>query len=255
MYAIDHPTAGYRFLTGIAPYSAAVAAQPGHALVRAHFARPPELWDGFARIAAHLEGVDRPKAALCSMELRIPAPLSFEEFAQFNATYQQQLREWDLLVDGLNPIARTNVAPIQGEVTVPALHAFTYTVPRARAEEADSPNFVIAGAGELQDQADLRPEAIVRAGESGESALMEKAFAVMAVMHARLDGLDLTWEQVEVIDLYTPHAPTVYFQAAVAPQLGPAALHGVHWYPSHPPIAGLAYEMDLRTVWQDHRLT
>ena len=29
---------------------------------------------------------------------------------------------------------------------------------------------------------------------------------------------------------------------------GPAAIHGVHWYPSRPPIQGLDYEMDMRGV-------
>ena len=29
---------------------------------------------------------------------------------------------------------------------------------------------------------------------------------------------------------------------------GAAAIHGVHWYPSRPPIRGLDYEMDMRGV-------
>ena len=29
---------------------------------------------------------------------------------------------------------------------------------------------------------------------------------------------------------------------------GAAAIHGVHWYPSRPPIQGLDYEMDMRGV-------
>ena len=29
---------------------------------------------------------------------------------------------------------------------------------------------------------------------------------------------------------------------------GAAAVHGVRWYPSHPPIVGLEYEMDMRGV-------
>jgi len=27
---------------------------------------------------------------------------------------------------------------------------------------------------------------------------------------------------------------------------GPAAIHGVHWYPSLPPIQGLEFEVDMR---------
>jgi hypothetical protein len=29
---------------------------------------------------------------------------------------------------------------------------------------------------------------------------------------------------------------------------GAAAIHGVRWYPSRPPIQGLDYEMDMRGV-------
>jgi hypothetical protein len=43
-----------------------------------------------------------------------------------------------------------------------------------------------------------------------------------------------------------PGEPSLYaFGYKVA---GPAAIHGVRWYPSHPPIVGLEYEMDLRGV-------
>jgi hypothetical protein len=34
----------------------------------------------------------------------------------------------------------------------------------------------------------------------------------------------------------------------ILPLAGPAAIHGVHWFPSRPPIQGLDYEMDLRGV-------
>jgi hypothetical protein len=32
---------------------------------------------------------------------------------------------------------------------------------------------------------------------------------------------------------------------------GPAAIHGVRWFPSHPPIIGLEFEMDLRGVTRE----
>jgi hypothetical protein len=37
--------------------------------------------------------------------------------------------------------------------------------------------------------------------------------------------------------------------------MGPAAIHGIHWHLSHPPIAGLIYEMDLRGVRREMRLS
>jgi hypothetical protein len=56
------------------------------------------------------------------------------------------------------------------------------------------------------------------------------------------------WSAVGDINIYTTHAPAGYFEVAVAPRIAEATLQGVHWYCSHPPIAGLAYEMDLRRV-------
>jgi hypothetical protein len=37
--------------------------------------------------------------------------------------------------------------------------------------------------------------------------------------------------------------------------LGPAAIHGAHWYASRPPIEGLEFEMDLRGVFSELRIS
>jgi hypothetical protein len=247
MHLIEHPAGGYRFLTGFAPYSAGVSAALGYAIVRRQLVQPMPLAAGFDAIAAHLASVDRPRAALCAMELRIPAPLSFDGFAALNRDYQATLAAWDLLVDGRNPVARTNVAPVVVAPAAPSLYAFCYTLPVADAP----PSFVVAGAGDLTDQADLRPEAIVRPGETSANALLAKAQVVMQVMADRLSGLGAAWDQVTAVDVYTPHSLAPLLADVILPKLGGAALHGVHWYYSRPPIAGLEFEMDLRRVWQD----
>lgn len=247
MQVIDHPTGGYRFLTGIAPYSAGVCAVPGFAIVRRQFAQPLSLAAGFDALASHLDAMGRPRSALCAMELRIPAPLSFEGFAALNQGYQTTLMDWGLLVDGRNPIARTNVAPAVAAPAQPLLYAFSYTVPAPHAPAS----LIIAGAGDLVDQADLRPQAIVRPGETSPDALRTKAAVVLQVMSDRLAGLGATWRQVTAVNIYTPHSLTPLLDSVLLPQLGDAALHGVHWYYSRPPIIGLEFEMDLRRVWQD----
>jgi hypothetical protein len=45
------------------------------------------------------------------MELRSPKPFSFNSFNQFNAGYIDVFKKWDILFDGMNPVARTNIAP------------------------------------------------------------------------------------------------------------------------------------------------
>lgn len=257
MQLLDHPRGNYRFLTGIAPYSSAVIAQPGYALVRAQFDTLSPLTSSFERIAAHLDAVGRPKTALCSMELRIPEPLSFADFAAFNRGYVQTLDQWEIPVDDRNPIARTNVAPVaatatESGVTEPGIYAFTYTVP---VDAPVAPSFIVAGAGDLDDQANLRPEAIVRPGDTSAEGMIAKARVVMDVMQERLDGLQMQWADVRAVNLYTAHALGPFFNQEVLPRIGRAALHGVHWYMSRPPIAGLDFEMDLRSVWQEIRLT
>src|SRR5262245_27063534 len=191
MRLTDNPKGNYRFLTGIAPYSSGVVAMPGYEIVYTVLQQPLPYQQGFALIAQHLAGLNRPRQALCAIALRSPQPFTFAGFAEFNGGYQQLLAEWELPVDGQNPIARTNVAPEVAPPGEPSLYAFAYTIP----SEAASPTFVIAGAGELHE-GKLAAEAIVRAGETSPNAMQEKAAHVMGIMQARLQGLQMTWPAV-----------------------------------------------------------
>src|SRR5438093_1480239 len=125
----DVPGGGYRFLPGIEPYSSGAVALPGHAIVHVTLCAPVPWRDGFALVDRHLRAESRPRTALCAIALRIPKPLSFDGFAEFNAGYREQLVAWGLLVDGANPIARTNVAPLVGAPLSPSLYAFAYVPP------------------------------------------------------------------------------------------------------------------------------
>ncbi|MCC6456553.1 MAG: RidA family protein [Caldilineaceae bacterium] len=252
MQIVDHPQGDYRFLTGIAPYSSSVIAQPGFVLIRAQFAAPVPIQPGFEQIASYLAAQGRPRQALCAMELRLPAPLSFEEFIAFNASYRTTLEEWNIPVGNLNPVARTNVAPAAAAPPVPSLYAFTFTAPLING--LSEPTFVVAGAGDLRDQADLTPAAIVRPGDTSHDGLLEKANVVMEVMSERLHGISVDWPQVSTVNIYTPHSLDHFLEPVLLPTLGSIAVHGVHWYYSRPPIAGLEYEMDLRHVGADYRL-
>jgi hypothetical protein len=261
----QHPLGNYHFLTGIAPYSAGVVADEGYTLARFQLIKPLPYRVGFDRIAALLEGLDRPKQALCAIELRIPEPLSFQGFIDFNAGYCEILRAWDIYVGDSNPVARTNVAPAVAPPAEPSLFAFTITLPMeaitALARHAPSTlelppsSFVVAGAGDLRDQADLRAEAIVRPNETSPEAMVEKAAAVLQVMHDRLVGLGGVWDDVAAANVYTVHPLHALLESTLLPRLGAAAIHGVNWYYSRPPIAGLEFEMDLRNVALDLRIS
>ena len=244
MQRIDNPNGNYRFLTGIAPYSAGVVAMPGYEIIHATLRQPLPYRVGFDLIDQHLAQLERPRQALCAIELRSPTLFTFDGFLEFNNGYQDLLAERELLFGKYNPIARTNIAPQVDPPAVPSLFGFSYTVPTATSDTT----FVVAGAGDLHDQADLRAERIVRAQETSSHALREKASVVMAVMQARLFGLQMAWPDVTVFNIYTvlPIAP-ILLDTIVRPT-GSAAGRGVHWHYSHPPIEGLAFEMDLRGV-------
>jgi hypothetical protein len=84
---------GYDFLEGVYPYSQGVIARAGFALERVQFPRVLPLAEGFAAIAAHLEALGRPRAALCAAELRSPRPFSFTGFGEFNRGYVAVLED------------------------------------------------------------------------------------------------------------------------------------------------------------------
>jgi hypothetical protein len=239
----DHPSGDYRFLPGIRAFSSGTVAQPGHEIVHATLAVPVPWREGFARIDRHLRELGRPRTALCGIELRSPAPFTFDGFAAFNEGYRSLLAEWKILVGEDNPIPRTNVCPVAGAPAEPSLFAFAYTVSGA----TPAPTFIVAGAGELRDRAQ-GPEGIVRGGETGPEAMREKARFVMGTMQERLHALGGAWSRVTAIDIYTAQPIHGFLQEEVLGPAGPAAVRGVHWYPSRPPIQGLEYEMDLRGV-------
>jgi len=233
----------YRFLPGIAPFSSGVVAVSGYQVVHATLRRPMPYRKGFDVIDTHLREQGRPRAALCAIELRIPAALSFDGFGSFNEGYRALLKGWNILIDGENPIARTNVAPVVGAPAEPSLYGFAYTLPGG----PGTPTFVVAGSGEMRDRS-LDAAGIVRRGETTPAAMAEKAAFVVDVMQERLKGLGGDWADVTAVNVYTAQPLESYLRETILRRLGAAAIHGVTWHLSHPPVSDLAFEMDMRGV-------
>jgi hypothetical protein len=241
----DGPDPSYRFLPGIRAFSSGVVAVAGWEIVHATLGSPVPWRDGFTRIERHLRDAGRPRTALCGIELRSPAPFTFDGFAAFNEGYRTVLSEWKILVADDNPIPRTNVAPVVAAPAEPSLYAFAYTVQGA----TPTPTFIVAGAGEMRDRAQGRA-GIVRVGETSADAMREKARFVMAIMRERLSALGGEWSRVTVIDVYTAQ-PLHELIGEVLTPAGATAIHGVRWFPSRPPIQGLEFEVDLRGVGRE----
>jgi hypothetical protein len=124
-----------------------------------------------------------------------------EGFIKFNRGYCAVLEEWGVFVDGVNPIARTNVCPIALDSAEPVLHAFSFVRPSVALQQR---TFIVAGAGELAGGA-LGNDGILRRGETSSEALAEKARYVCDVMAERLRGLDAAWTAVTAVNAYTIH--------------------------------------------------
>jgi len=242
----DHPRGDYRYMPGISAFSCGTVARPGHKIVHVTLARPLPWREGFARIDRHLGEQQRSRVALCGIELRSPEPFTFDGFGQFNEGYRALLADWGVLVGDDNPIPRTNVCPVAGAPPAPVLYAFSYTAPG----ETPAPTFIVAGAGELRDRAQ-GAEGIVRHGDVTADGMREKARFVMATMQERLRTLGGEWESVTAIDIYTAQPIHGFLADEILKPAGPAAIRGVHWYPSRPPIEGLEFEMDLRGVTRE----
>ena len=240
---IDSAKGNFQFLRGSGPYSSGAVASPGFEIVHAIFNPLPELWDAFGVIERHLGTAGRPIDALCGMELRIPEPLSVEGFDEFNQPYIDRLKEWGTHVDGMNPIARTNVAFEVSPVTQPSVYGFCYTVP----SDAENKTFVIAGAGEIQGSL-ADEDGIVSRGDVSEAGLRAKGERVMNIMAERLEAMEVDPNAVTQSNVYSIHNIHPLVGSIILPVLNEGARHGVRWHYARPPVLEVEFEMDMRGV-------
>jgi len=232
---------GYAFLEGGFPYSQGVRASDGYAIERARFARPLPITQGFAAIEAHLAQRGRPRAALCAAELRSPKPFSMSGFGEFNRGYVAVLERWGLFRDGLNPIARSNVAPQIDPPAAPSFYAFCYTVPN----QGPGPSFVVAGSGEWPEGGRF-PEDIAARGDLSAAGIAAKARCVLDAMQRRLASLGVTWQDATATQVYTVHDIHAVLAEQIVPRAGNGG--GLTWHYCRPPIEELEFEMDVRGV-------
>lgn len=231
----------YKFIVSPGgPFSSGVAAMPGFALRRVRFLRPIPMADGFAFIKKHLEREGRPVTALAACELRSPAAMTGEQFQTFNGEYLKTLHQWGCKAGDINPLARSNLAPITEIPSEAMFLAFTYTVPEPNA----SGDFLISGKPEIRDG--VTTDRIVGGRDVSLKGLEIKARFVMNAMRERAAALGCDWAAVTGAQIYTVHdvrplLDTVFAEYAIS-QIGLA------WYPAWPPVIGMEFEVDVRSV-------
>lgn len=166
MRVVSNARGHYRFIEGIPAYSAGVVADAGHEVVHVTLHTGVPWRDGFDIAEAHMRAEGHQRHALCAIQLRCPEPYTFGGFDAFNAEYRGLLDAWGVCVDGRNPVARTNVAPVVNPPSVQCLYAFSYVRP---APGAASPTFVVAGSGEYDEATGIHRE-----GETSAEAMRDK---------------------------------------------------------------------------------
>ena len=73
----------------------------------------------------------------------------------------------------------------------------------------------------------------------------------MGIMQERMRALGAEWPRVTTIDVYTAQPIHGFLVEEILRPAGAAAIHGVRWFPSRPPILGLEFEVDLRGVLRE----
>jgi hypothetical protein len=246
---IDIPAGGYRYIPFAFQYSGGVAALDGYRIERVEFAAPVPLAAGFTWIENYLRELGVPLAAFCACELRSPAQFTEAGFIEFNRHYTGTLLRWGVMKDPEdNPVARSNVIPPLHKPTEPSFFAFCF----ARPADGASGSFVIAGSGEAGDGPEPYSKRTVRYGETSPDAMRDKAIFVLGRMEERMAALGKTWADTTALQVYTVHDMNAHMEAEIVRR--GAAQHGLTWHFARPPVEGLEYELDCRSVPVEHRV-
>lgn len=246
MSAAKFSPGSYRYIPAVFQYSGGVAAEPGFQVERVTFRNPIPLVAGFQRVKGIIEARGRPLTAFCACELRSPLPFTDDGFRTFNELYVKTLAQWGLYDGKINPVARSNVCPEMEPPSEPSFHAFSFTTPAAGA----APTFVVAGSGEAHEGGALYRERTVRHGETGADAIREKALFVLGEMERRLGLLGQSWAATTATQVYTVHDLHPFFGDEIVRR--GAARAGLTWHLCRPPVRGLEYEMDCRSIATEH---
>ena len=237
---------GYRYVPAFFQYSGGIAAEPGYEVERARFAKPLPLAQAFAAVEMYLKSLGRPTAAFAACELRSPEPFTEQGFYDFNKAYVVTLERWGIYKGGeqpTNPVARTNVCPMYDKPREPVMFAFSYTVP---AKPGARGTFITSGAGESRRGGKTHSERVVRLNDTSSEGLREKVEAVWNEMERRLGLLGFSWKDAVTTQAYTVQNIGHLVGELIAAR--GAATGGVVWTYAWPPVAGLEFEMDVRSA-------
>jgi hypothetical protein len=222
-------------------------ADPGFEVVRAVFEKPVPLSEGFEAIQRELHSCGRPVQALCGIELRGAAPYPNRPlFMDFNSKYVERLKNLDLLVDGLVPITRANLAVYDCSVTEQCVYAFLFIVP----SKMHRLTFATSAVADLRTDADGSVQNIA-AGDVSLAGLTEKVSYVVHAVDGKLKEIGASWGLSTQIRIYTVRQIGALIPEIILPLVGSGAHHGITWHYVYPPVVGMELELDVRGVLRE----
>ncbi len=233
---------GYHVLPSGTVFSGGAIPMEGHEIVHALMKPWIPLKDAWAFIESYLKSIGRPVQALCGMELRIPAQLTFDGFKAFNAPYVEQLQKWQLLLGRYSAVCRTNVAPVWDVPKEPSVHAFSYCIP----SKHKGTTFCLSGAADI----DARGKPVAE-GDVSAAGMKKRLEHCVEVITGRLAEMELDWSAVTHTDLCVVQDIPGLWESVIAPGLQPAVRHGVRVHLARPPIVGSEVELECRGVRQE----
>lgn len=233
----------YSFIPGVSQYSAGVMAAPGYEIARVRLMGTPALPGAFKQIQDYLDSKGLTPQAVCAFEMRSPGQFTEQAFRTFNANYIGTLEKWGVLIEGENPVARSNVIPEFSTLTEPGIHAFSYVQPAPEDQSGDT--FVIAGSAEAPEGKGNYRDHIVALDDASTAGLAMKTEWVIGEMARRLGVFSQGWGDVSDVQVYTIRS---YREAHAQLAAEVPTFANIAWHYCNPPIEGLVFEMDCRRI-------
>lgn len=238
LVTVNHPSGSYRFLPATSAYSAGIAASDGFEITALRLLDCPSLVDGFRRIDEEIKRRGLLPSALVGLHLHSPGVFSLEGFAEFNDNYRQLLLVRALTLGDVNPIARTNVIPINDGPIEPSI-AMAFIVHPS--EGSGGIDFIVAGAGEIEG--DIGAENIVARGDLTTQGFTLKVECVLRVILKRLSVLNKTGNSPTVVNVYTAH-DILRLAYAIGSKLPSISRNGFTSWLMRPPVNEVEFEID-----------
>jgi len=200
---------------------------------------PLEL--AYAFIEEYLKNVGRPVQAFCGIEMRVPAPLTFDQWSTFNVPYLEQLRKWGLMHGALSGVCRSNIALALHPPATTSVCAFSYTAPSS----APGATFCLSGT------ADIGPDGIIAEGDTSPPAMQKRARYTIDVIGSSLEKLGFSWQDTTQIAIFHVHDIPNLWGPSLLGVAGETLRRGVLVHRARPPIAGGEVELEARGLRQE----